>query len=159
MYFLAAARRPDELMERTAKAAEVLPNHWVVHTGRGLAHQLRGQLPEAIAELEKAVETSGGISLALKDLGYAYALAGQREDAERMEATILSKARERGRDVPAVVGKIRAGLGDRDGAFEALEHGFLRREPTLLYLKTSYWLDALREDPRYDDLVRRVGLP
>jgi hypothetical protein len=55
--------------------------------------------------------------------------------------------------------KIRAGLGDLGGAFEALEHGFLRREPTLLYLKTSYGLDDLREDPRYDDLVRRVGLP
>jgi tetratricopeptide (TPR) repeat protein len=154
-YFLAIARRPDELLERASKAAELDPHFWLLHTARGLALQLRGQLPEAILEFERANEASGGLGLTLQDLAYAYALAGRREDAERM----MAESRQRGYTVSVRAGAIHAALGEREEAFEAFEQGYLERNPSLLYLKTWFWYDDLRADPRYHDLVRRVGLP
>jgi TolB-like protein/Tfp pilus assembly protein PilF len=159
LYFLAAARRSDELQEKRRMAAEVDPDFWVIHTARGLGFQLQGQLTKAITELERAVEASGGISLALRDLGYAYALAGRREDAERVIAELQTQAGQRGYTVSASVGVIHAGLGETDQAFEELERGCLERDPVLLFLRTWYWFDGLRADPRYDGLVRRVGFP
>ena len=158
LYFLAAARRPDELLERSLKAAEVDPDHWVVHTGQAHAYQLQGQLPEAIAEFERAAEASGRISLALTDLGSAYARAGRREDAERVLSEVRTQVSQRGYS-PAGVGAIQAGLGEKDAAFEAFEQGLLERDPSLLFLRCWYRYDDLRADPRYDELVRRVGFP
>lgn len=57
-------------------------------------------------------------------------------------------------------GVIYASLGDKDRAFELLETGFAERNPFLLFLSTDwYWFDGIRDDPRYADLIRRVGLP
>jgi tetratricopeptide (TPR) repeat protein len=140
-------------------AAELDPDFWVIHTAKGLGFQFQGRLNEAIAELELAVEASGGISLALRDLGYAYALAGRREDARGVIAELQMQASQRGYSVSAGVGVIHAGLGETDQAFEAFEQGYLERDPVLLFLRTWYWFDELRADPRYDGLVRRVGFP
>ena len=158
LYFLVAARRPDELLERSSSADEVNPGHWVVHIGRGHAYQLQGRQTEAIHELERAVEASGRISLALTDLGFAYARAGRREDAERLISEVRTQVSQRGYS-PMGVGIIRIGLGEKDAAFEVFEQGLLERAPSLLFLRQCYWYDDLRADPRYDDLVRRVGFP
>ena len=165
LYFLAATRRRDELLERRHQAAEVNPDHWIVFTAKGLAHLLEGRLPEAIAELEEAAERSRGsggasISITLMDLGCAYAVAGETQKAKKVIADLLERAAQQGYSVSVSAGVIHGALGETDEAFELLEQGFLERDPFLLFLTTDwYWFDGLRADPRYADLIRRVGLP
>lgn len=160
LYFLAATRRRDELVERTRQAAEVIPDFWVIYTGRGLAHLLDDRLPEAIAELEQAAERSAGVSIALLDLGYAYAAAGETENARNVIAELNARAAAQGYSVSFPTGILHGAIGEKDEAFALLEEGYLERDPLLLFLTTDwYWFDPLREDSRFDDLVARVGLP
>ena len=57
-------------------------------------------------------------------------------------------------------GIVYGAIGETDEAFERFDDGYLERNPFLLFLTTEwYFFDRLRDDPRYDDLVERVGLP
>ena len=59
-----------------------------------------------------------------------------------------------------MIGTIYAGLGEKDKAFEFLEKAYQERSPDIPYfLKADLRIDSLRSDPRFQDLVRRVGLP
>jgi TolB-like protein/tRNA A-37 threonylcarbamoyl transferase component Bud32/Flp pilus assembly protein TadD len=157
-YFLAATRQPDQLREQARKAALLDPEFWVVHTGRGLAHLLRGELPESIPLLEKANERSGGLGIAMTDLGYAYALGGHAEQATKVVATLQTLASRNGFAVSVPTGVIHAGLRDKDRAFAALERAYVERDPMLLFLKAFYWFDNLRDDARHEHLIARIGL-
>ena len=160
LYFLAATRRRDELLERRRQAAEVNPDHWVLFTARGLAYLLEGKLPEAISELEQADTHSIGISLTLMDLGCAYGRAGERDKALETIAELNDRGARGRYGVSVQTGVIYGSLGDKDRAFELLETGFAEHNPFLLFLSTDwYWFDEIRDDPRYADLIRRVGLP
>jgi hypothetical protein len=54
---------------------------------------------------------------------------------------------------------VQLGLGERDQAIASLEQGYANRDQWMLYLKVDPHLDDLRSDPRFEDLLRRVGLP
>lgn len=159
LYYLALARRTEDLLEARARAAELDPDFWLIHMAKGHALRSEGRLAEAIPAFEKANEATGGLSLTLQDLGYAYALAGRRSDAERIVEKLQRKARERGDTVWVSVAAIRVAMGQKDEAFEALERAYAERDTSLLYLRMVWWFDGLRDDPRFEDLVRRVGLP
>ncbi|HXV59272.1 MAG TPA: protein kinase [Vicinamibacteria bacterium] len=160
LYFLAATRRRDELLERRRQTAEVNADHWVLFTARGLAYLLEGKLPEAISELERANAHSGGISLTLMDLGCAYGRAGERDKALATIAELNDRAARQRYSVSVQTGLIYGTLGDKDRTFELLEMGFEEHNPFLLFLGTDwYWFDEIRDDPRFADLIRRVGLP
>jgi hypothetical protein len=60
---------------------------------------------------------------------------------------------------PETIATVYAGLGDRDKAFEWLEKAYQERSPRLTWLKVEPMLDSIRSDPRYADLLRRMGLP
>jgi len=160
-YFLAATRHGDELSERCPQAAELEAHHWLIATCEAYADWLHGRLPQAIAGFELAAELSGGGSLPLTDLGVAYAAAGRREDAERVIADLEERVDRQGYTVSVKIAQIRGTLGDMDEAFEWLEKGYVEHDPSLLWLKVEAfpWYSKLSTDPRYDDLVRRVGFP
>ncbi|HKE85351.1 MAG TPA: hypothetical protein VKB50_16425, partial [Vicinamibacterales bacterium] len=88
-------------------------------------------------------------------LGYALARAGQREQAtailERVKTTAAYVS-------PAELAVLYVGLGDREGAFAALEDAYAARDLQLKWLKVEHHYDDLRDDPRFRDLERRVGL-
>jgi serine/threonine-protein kinase len=157
LYFLAATRRTDELIAEGRKAAELDRDFWVIHTGAGLAALQQHRLPEAIAELEKARERSGGLGIAITDLGYAYAVGGQAERARKMIAELEAQGAA-GHSIATTIAGILAALGEKDRAFASLERAYRDHDPMLLFLKAWYWFDNIRGDPRYEDLVRRVGL-
>ena len=112
---------------------------------------------EAITELRKAVELSGGGAAQMGALGYAYAVANRR--AEALE--IVEKLKERSREhyvPPAMVATVFSGLGERDQAMIWLEKAIEERDPWLTGLKVDPMFDPLRSDPRFVDLMHRVGL-
>lgn len=90
--------------------------------------------------------------------GWIYAVAGRRKDALDIAEKFKKLSSQAYVDQywPAA---IYAGLGDKNRAFESLERGYEQHSATLIYLKIDAYWDSLRSDPRFQDLVRRMGLP
>jgi len=154
---LSLARRDDEAIPWFRRVLDMDPNFLRAHFGLGHALVHMRKYEEAITEFQKAVELSGGGAAQLGALGYAYALANRR--AEALE--IVEKLKERAREhyVPlAMVSIIFSGLGDKDQAMTWLEKANEERDPWLTGLKVDRMFDPLRSDPRFLDLMQRVGL-
>jgi hypothetical protein len=86
-----------------------------------------------------------------------YGLAGRKADANKILNELLELNRRRYLTPPALA-NVYIGLGDKDQAFFWLEKSYQERSHYLAYLKVFPGVDSLRSDPRFDDLVRRLGL-
>jgi len=147
----------DSAVEQCKKNIELDPKYPDVHSVLGLAYLKQRRIEEATAEFEKAVELSGKTSLYLGDLGYCYAVTGKR--AEALAILKELEARHTRREAVGLnLATVYAGLGDRDQAFVWLERDFQQRSGLLPRITWSLTFDSLRSDPRYADLVRRMGL-
>ncbi|MEK7405061.1 MAG: tetratricopeptide repeat protein [Acidobacteriota bacterium] len=122
----------------------------------GQAYTNQSRFEEAIATLERAARVSGRSPAILGLLGEAYALAGRTTEARALlrELTRLST---RQYVPPATVFWIEAGLGNHDAMFEWLEKCYQERSNYVAGLKVWPPLDPVRGDPRYLDLIRRIG--
>jgi TolB-like protein/Flp pilus assembly protein TadD len=150
-------RQYDRAIEEYRKALELDQSFVYTHWKLGLAYEQKAMYDEAIAEFQKAIALSGGSAQALVLLGHAYAVSGRRTEALKVldELNELSKRRY----VSSYrVAAIHLGLGETERAFEWLERAVEERDAWLVWLKVDPVLDALRADPRFADLVRRVGL-
>jgi serine/threonine-protein kinase len=85
------------------------------------------------------------------------ARGGRREEAQAILEEVTKIAQSRYVD-PYDVARIYMGLGDTDGAFEWLERALHERSTWLIWLKVSPFSDVLRDDPRFDAILARVGL-
>ena len=153
---LGLARRHDEAIPWFRRVLDMDPNFLRAHFGLGHALVHMKRYAEAINEFQKAADISGGGAAQLGSLGYACALANRR--AEALE--IVEKLKERSREhyVPlAMVAVVYSGLGDRDEAMTWLEKANEERDPWLTGLKVDPMFDSLRSDPRFLDLMHRVG--
>ncbi len=154
---LSLARRDDEAIPWFRHVLDMDPNFLRAHFGLGLSLIHKKRYDEAISELQKAVELSGGGAAQLGALGYAYAVANRR--AEALE--IVEKLRARSKEhyvPPAMVAVVFSGLGENDQAMAWLEKAIEEHDPWLTGLKVDPMFDPLRSDPRFLDLVHRVGL-
>ena len=157
-FFLHNARRDDEAIPWFRRVLDMDSSFLRAHWGLGLALVQKRGYDEAIAELRKAVELPGSGPAQLGSLGYAYAVAGRR--AEALE--IVEKLKERSKKhyvPPATVSIVFSGLGEKDEALTWLEKANEERDPWVAQLKVQPMFDSLRPDPRFQDLLRRVGLP
>ena len=130
----------------------------VAHWGLGLAYAQQSMQAEAIAELERADALSKHKSTnTIASLGYVYAVAGQKSKARKVLEELQDRAKQE--NISSYQFAVMfAGLHDRDRAFEALEKAFQERSTLLTYLKMDPRFDSLRPDPRFQDLLRRIGL-
>jgi len=153
---LVIARRYDEAIEHAKKTIELGPDFAVSHFALGMAYEQKGQSGGAIAAFQKAVEFSGGNTAFKSNLAHAYAVAGRRSDA----VAILNELKDRSKHEflnPSEIALIYVGLGQKDQAMVWLEKAYEGRfDPVIL---TWPAFDPLRSDPRFHDLVRRIGLP
>jgi TolB-like protein/Flp pilus assembly protein TadD len=144
-------------IEEFKKVIELDPNFPIAHDFLGCAYLKQGREQEAMAELQKGVELSGKASQELGFLGYGYGALGKRAEA----TTLLKELEERyaRKESPAMfLAAVYAGLGEKDQAFAWLERDFQARTGLLIFITTLPDYDALRDDPRYIDLLRRIGL-
>jgi TolB-like protein/tetratricopeptide (TPR) repeat protein len=124
------------------------------------AHTLvrEGKNEEAVKELEQAVQTSPESPVYRSMLAYVYAQTGRIEEARKILGEIIQEAKTDRAAWQDVAG-IYAALGEKDHAFAALEMAFQRRDSRMTMLLNQETLLPLHRDPRFSDLVRRVGLP
>ena len=142
---MASVRRALELDSTAGDASLVVARTYVTHK----------QYAQAIAELQRAI-TLKRDPLLLGALAHAYARGGQREEALK----VVDELKRAGTNVtPFGLIWACAGLGDNDQAFVWLERAYIERRDRMAWLNVDPLLDPLRPDPRFDELVRRVGLP
>lgn len=149
------ARRYEESIAQCRKALEIDPNYANALWFLALSLEQRGQLAESIAELERALNLSSGPHFQAL-LGRALALAGERTRAQSILDNLRTLSGQRYVS-PFDFAVVYIGLGDRSSAFQRLEEAYQQRVFRLEEL-TYPMFDSLRSDPRWQDLVRRIGL-
>jgi serine/threonine-protein kinase len=154
-WMLYIARRYDEAIEQQRKTLELDSHFHLAFWGMGLAHVQKHMYAQAIAAFTQAQAFSDDDPVARAALGFAYAAAGDRENAERVVNDLIAVSRKR-YFPPYQIAMIYGGLGDKDRAFEWLEKAYTEHSPGLTFLKTEPMVDGLRTDSRFKDLIRRV---
>jgi tetratricopeptide (TPR) repeat protein len=129
----------------------------VAHRFLGQVYEQNGMYEAAIAELRRAAKLSENNPIDLGALGHVYAVSGQRRQALQVleELRRLSAKRYVSSYEFAL---IYAGLGERDKVFQWLDNAFHEHSTWMLHLKVDPRLDLLRPDPRFQNLLRHVGL-
>jgi TolB-like protein len=151
------AQQYEEAIERARRTIELDPNNPVPLLWLGWAYAQTKRLGEALDQLRKSVAISGGIARYLSSLGHVYALAGQAEEAWKVLVELEEMAKQRyvsSYDFAA----IHAGLGDREAVFSWLERAYDERSAWLALLGSDARFDAFYTDPRFEQLLVRLGL-
>ena len=153
---LIASHSYDESIRQSRKALEMDPGFALAHNQLGEAFLQKHMHGEAVAELKKAVELSGGSPTCVANLSRAYVASGERGEAEKLLRD-LEKRSATGYPDHAEIAAIYASLGDADRAMSWLEKGFQERFNPSVLLRPGF--DPLRSNPRFEALLRRIGLP
>jgi TolB-like protein/DNA-binding winged helix-turn-helix (wHTH) protein/Tfp pilus assembly protein PilF len=153
---LVLAHSYDESIEQSRKTIEMDPNFAFAHIQLAQAYLAKHMNEEALAELQKAVLLSAGSPTSIANLARAYAAVGKRSDAQKLLSD-LKKRSSPSSSYAAEISVIYAALGDTDQAMNWLEKGYEERFNPGVLLRPGF--DPLRSDPRFEDLVRRIGLP
>ena len=152
------ARRYDEGIEQLRRTIELDPNYPVTYWILGLLLRKTASHELAMTEGEKGVKLSGGSPLMRAALAHTFAAAGRTTEAVQMldELTELTTHRY---VAPYFFAGIHVGLGDNDRAIDYLEKSYEEHSHWLIYLHMDPSMDGLRDIPRFQNLLHRVGLP
>jgi len=151
-------RQYDQAIEELRKVLEERPDFSTAHWGLGLAYEQKGMREQSLAEFEKAVTLSGRGTNAMASLGHAYAIWGKKREARKVLDELQGRAKKTNLSAYQIA-LVHLGLGERKQVMDALEKAFQERSTLLVYLKMDPRFDPLRSDPRFEDLLRRIGLP
>jgi tetratricopeptide (TPR) repeat protein len=151
------ARQPEKAKEEARKALEIDESFWMAHWTMALGYEQTGQYDEALAELEKAkaLDDSSWIAAVFARV---YGRLGRTDEAQK----ILDELTERSKQqwvAPYLVATAYVNLDRRDQAFEWLQKALEDYDEWIDCINIDPALDLLRSDPRFQDLLRRVGLP
>jgi serine/threonine protein kinase/Flp pilus assembly protein TadD len=154
------ARDYDQAIQQFQKTLELDANFPLVHAHLPAAYEQKGMYDQAIAGFQKGVALRGGTewSFSMSGLGHVYGVSGKKAEAR----AVLDELKQASRQeyVPAdSIALVYAGLGEKDQAFTWLEKAYEEHAFKMAWLKVDPQWDSLRSDPRFADLLRRVGLP
>jgi len=151
------ARRYDEAQEQLNKTIEMDPNFGLAHYYMGVLYNNKRMYKEAIPEIQQSIELTGGLSWAFGQLGYAYAMLGQKDEAEK----ILHGLEERSKEEyirSTTLWILHSALGDIDKSFECLEKAIEERDPSLPLMNVLPEYDIVRSDPRFKAFLKKMNL-
>jgi serine/threonine protein kinase/Flp pilus assembly protein TadD len=151
------SRRYDEAIAQLEKTVNLEPRYYNAYLYLGQAYEQKKIYQQAIATFQKGLAQSERHPKLLASLGHAYALSGERDKANKVldEMREMSKRRYVS---PYLFAVVYVGLGDKDQAFAWLEKAYQDRSVLLIWLRVEPLFDSLRDDPRFAELLRRVGL-
>lgn len=152
------AARFDEAIEHLQRTLEIDDSFIYARFHLGLCHAHRGDYDKAIAELRLAIEQAGGRGALIQAaLGYAYAVAGRRDEALQVLAQLQTFPMNR--DVsPFYLAMIHAGLGDKEEALKWLESTCKERYNWMVWLGVEPMFESLRDAAPFVEMLRRIGL-
>jgi eukaryotic-like serine/threonine-protein kinase len=146
------------LVEVSRTFITVNPDAWPGRYFLAIGYDGLGRGSDAVPEYQKAVELSHGDTDTVAGLAHGYIAIGKRAEAEKILHDLLEQS-QKSYVSPYMIATIYAGLGDKEKAFSFLEKAYQERSPDVPYfLKADLRLDPLRSDPRFQDLMHRVGL-
>lgn len=152
------ARDYDQALAEYQAALDMDHNVFTAHLWRAQVYELKGLSSEAIAELKMGMRLSNNSAYALARLAHGYAVSEQRDQARVLLKQLLDISTDKYIS-PYDVAMIYVGLGENEHAWTWLRKALEQRSPWMGYLKVEPQVDALRSDPRFQELVRIVGLP
>lgn len=150
------ARQYDRAIDAYRSTLEVDQENATIHVLLGQVYRQKSMYSEAVAACEKARKIENN-PWNLAWLGYMYGAASRTADARKALAELEEMAKHRYVS-PYNNALIYIGLGDKDQAFAWLNKADEERNDYLIYLKVEPAVDSLRSDPRFDALLRRIGL-
>jgi serine/threonine protein kinase/Tfp pilus assembly protein PilF len=155
-------RRYDESIPHFQTALDLYPNAAFIRAQLAWSYVMKGMYPQALAEYDKIAEPDKAVAaenqLVADGLGWVYAVSGRRAEALKIAREVEELSSHAYVDFYQLA-TIYAGLGEKDEAFRLLEKGYEERSAGMLYLAIDPFWDEMRSDPRYTDLLRRIGLP
>jgi eukaryotic-like serine/threonine-protein kinase len=161
-YVYLVMRRYDESIAQGQKALDLDPNAAWIRADMAWAYALKGAYAQAIAEYDKipaqAKVVAAENQLVANGLGWVYAVSGRRADALKIAKELKDLSSHAYVDFYEVA-EIYAGLGDKDEAFRLLEKAYEEHSSNMPFLAVDIFWYGMRSDPRYADLLRRMGLP
>jgi TolB-like protein/Flp pilus assembly protein TadD len=149
---LLVAHLNDEAIQQSRKTVDMDPNFAIAHLELGQAFVQKHSYNEAIAEFKKAIELSGGSIPCASNLAYAYAISNKRNEAVK----ILNDLKTRSTRNASEIALIYVGLGENDQAMKWLGKAYEEHFNPSILLRPAF--DPLRSDPRFQNLVHRIGL-
>jgi serine/threonine protein kinase len=155
-YYL--ARQYDLAIEQLQKTREMDPTFVLTREYLGLAYLEKSVYKEAIVSCEEAAAPVSASPYAISALGYVYAVSGKKAEAQNVRDR-LQKLSEQKYLSPRFMASIYAGLREKDKALESLSAAFEDRSLQIgpgIIADPTY--DSLRNEPRFQDLLRRMGL-
>jgi serine/threonine protein kinase/tetratricopeptide (TPR) repeat protein len=154
---LLAAGEYGSAVEQWKRTLGLDPNLLEAHLWLSKAYWTRGLYSEAISEAQKAVSYSGGTPRYVAGIGYALAAAGKRAEAHNIIDQLVRTSKSVSVS-PYYIAGIYSTLGEREQAFEWLEKAYQVRDYQISQIMIDPVFGGIRSDPRYADLLRRMGL-
>jgi len=152
------ARQYDEAIAQLEKTINLDPHYYRGYLLLGHAYEQMKMYEQAIETFQKGTTQAQRHPQLVSSLGCTYALAGERDKAHQALAELREMSKHRYIS-PYLFAVVYVGLGDKDQAFAWLEKAYQDRSFWLIWLKVEPRFDSLRDDPRFQDLLRRVGVP
>jgi serine/threonine protein kinase/Tfp pilus assembly protein PilF len=151
------ARQYDKAMEQLRKTIQMEPNYHLAHNSLGRVYLEKGMYAEALSEFQTASKLQVEPVVSASNLAVFYALSGNKSEAQRILDEVKQMP-EPSDERPLMIARAYTALGEKDQAFEWLERAYQERAFSVFFLKVDPEFDRLRSDPRFADLMRRVGL-
>jgi TolB-like protein/DNA-binding winged helix-turn-helix (wHTH) protein/Flp pilus assembly protein TadD len=152
------AHQYDQAISQLRNTLEMDPNFALPRMVLGQAYEQKGMLPQAIAELQKAVAVSRDSPPMLGSLGHAFGVAGNKAEAEKILGQLLEQSKKQYVS-PFYVSIVYAGLHENEKAMDWLEKACEDRSNAIIFVKVDPDFDGLRSNPRFQALLRRLALP
>jgi tetratricopeptide (TPR) repeat protein len=151
------ARRYDEAVAQTRNTIEFAPNHFFAYWVLGMICRMAGQYEEAVEVLQKAMALMGYSQHLRAELGHVYGVMGKRDETSRLLDELQEESKQHYVS-PVNFAKLYLGLGDRERVLEWLEKACEERAVKLPWFLCDPVLDSFREEPRFKEVIRRVGV-
>ena len=148
----------DQSIAEMRKALQMDAGVARAHAQLGLTLVAAGQHDEGISELETAIRLAQKNRRFQANLGWAYGVTGRPADARRSLEALEQRAQNEYVS-PVAIAMVHAGLGENDQALHWLERAYEQRDFDLLFAQRSMAFESLRNEPRFRELMRRIGLP
>ena len=152
---LLVARRYDEAIKQSRKTVYLDPFFAPAHFVLGQALTQKHNYNEGTGELQKAIELSPGSTAFTANLAYVYAVSGRRDEAVKILNALKNRSPQSSSNAPEIA-MVYVGLNDKDQAMAWLEKAYAERFSPWVLMRPCF--DPLRTDPRFHNLLQRVGL-